>query len=174
MPKNTLLLTLTSEQRADVLAAYNAAPNPEDRTRYQMLLLATDHHLSTTHVAALVHRSHDVVLRVFHRYQTGGLAAVPRWKAPGRQPSVTTSWKTELVRVILDDPHDHGVAAANWTTTLLATYLQEHTGVGVNPETVRHYLHELGYVCKRPTWTVAHKAAERENWVGNACGWRSS
>ncbi len=174
MPKRTRLPALSADQRAELLAHYNTTLDPEDRTRYQMLLLAVDHQLTTFQVAALVQRSHDVVLRVFQRYRDGGLLAVPRRRAPGRSPTVTASWKAALLRVIEDDPHAHGVDAANWTTGLLATYLHEQTGVRVDPETVRHYLHHLGYVCKRPTWTVAHKAAEREDWVGNACGWRFS
>lgn len=174
MSQRTVLPELSTDERADLLARYNTTTHPENRTRYQMLLLGTDQRLSTRQIAVLIQRSHDSVLRVFQRYLVGGLATVPRRTAPGRQPTITEAWKTELVRVIEDDPHAHGVESANWTTTLLATYLQEQTGIKTDPETVRHYLHRLGYVCKRPTWTVAHKAAEREDWLGNAFGWRSS
>src|ERR1035437_3395373 len=174
MPQRTVLPPLSAEQRAELLKRYNTTSKPESRTRYQMLLLATDQHLSTLEIAGLVQRSHDSVLRVFQRYLTGGLATVPRRTAPGRQPTITEAWKTELLRVIEDDPHAHGVTSANWTTTLLALYLQEQTGIKTDAETVRKYLHRLGYVCKRSNWTVAHKAAEREGLVGNAFGWRSS
>ena len=174
MPERTVLPPLAADQRAELLQRYNTTSNPESRTRYQMLLLANDQHLSTFEIAALVQRSHDSVLRVLQRYLAGGLAAVPRRTAPGRAPVITEVWKTELLRVIEDDPHAHGVTSANWTTTLLAIYLQDQTGIKTDAETVRTYLHRLGYRCKRPTWTVAHKAAEREDWVGNAFGWRSS
>jgi transposase len=76
--------------------------------------------------------------------------------------------------VIEADPHEFGVPSANWTTQLLADYLAAKSGIAVDPETVRRALHRLGYVCKRPTWTVEHKAAEREDWVGKGCGERSS
>jgi transposase len=170
MPKRTQLPTLSAEQHQALLEKYNHAPDPETRTRYQMLLLGIEHGWTTHQIAPLVKRSHDVVLRVFQRFGAGGLAAVPRRSPPGRQPTVTPVWVAELVRVIEDDPHQHGVESANWTTILLADYLAKMTGVGVDPETVRRPLHRLGYVCKRPTWTVAHKAAEREDWVGNAFG----
>jgi transposase len=174
MPQRTVLPPLSADQRAELVKHYNTTSNPESRTRYQMLLLANDQHLSTFEIATLVQRSHDSVLRVIQRYLTGGLATIPRRTAPGRAPLITAAWKIELLRVIEDDPHDHGVRSANWTTTMLATYLQEQTGIKTDAETVRKYLHRLGYVCKRPNWTVAHKAAEREDWVGNAFGWRSS
>ena len=170
MPKRTQLPLLSTEQHQALLEQYNQAPDPETRTRYQMLLLGIEHGWTTHQIAPIVKRSHDVVMRVFQRFLHGGLDAVPRRSPPGRQPSVTSDWEAELLRIIEDDPHQHGVASANWTTILLAEYLAKQTGVGVDPETVRRHLHRLGYVCKRPTWTVAHKAAEREDWVGNAFG----
>ena len=170
MPKRTQLPMLSAEQPQALVEHYNQAPDPETRTRYQMLLLGIEHGWTTHQIAPLVKRSHDVVMRVFQRFVAGGLAAVPRRSPPGRQPTVTSVWEAELLRVIEDDPHQHGVDSANWTTILLADYLAQTTGVGVDPETVRRHLHRLGYVCKRPTWTVAHKAAEREGWVGNAFG----
>lgn len=170
MPKRTELPVLSAEQHQALLDSYNQASDPETRTRYQMVLLGVEHGWTTHQIAPLVKRSHDGVLRVFQRYMTGGLAAVPRRSPPGREPTVTPSGEAELLRVIEDDPHQHGVESANWTTILLAEYLAKTTGVRVDPETVRRHLHKLGYVCKRPTWTVAHKAQEREDWVGNACG----
>lgn len=174
MPKRTLVPPPSAEHRAELLQRYNDAHDPETRTRYQMLLLAVEHGWTTHQIAPVVHRSHDVVLRVLQRYLVGGLNAIPRHRAPGRIPRVSAAWKTELLRVIDDDPHVHGVDSANWTTTLLAHYLAACSGIDVDPETVRRSLHRLGYVCKRPTWTLAHKAAEREDWVGNVSGWRSS
>jgi transposase len=143
-----------------------------------MILLAVERDLSPRQITPLVHRSHDTVLRVLQRYQAGGLAAVPRKKGPGPKPKVTPAWEEELLRVIDDDPHDYGVNSANWTTPLLADYLAAKTGIAIDPETVRRSLHRHDYVGKRPTWTVAHKAQEREGPrgqpVGKGSGERSS
>ena len=170
MPTRTQLPVLSPDEHQALLDGYNQASDPESRTRYQMLLLGVEQGWTTYQIAPLVQRSHDGVLRVFHRYLAGGLAAVPRRSPPGRGPTLTPIDEAELLRVIEDDPHPHGVDSANWTTILLADYLAKTIGVHVDPETVRRHLHQLGYVCKRPTWTVAHKAAEREDWVGNAFG----
>ncbi len=174
MAATTTLPPLTPETYDALLARYNTAPNPETRTRYQMVVLAVEHGWSAEQIAPLVKRSHDTVLRVLHRFVDGGLAAVPRRTAPGGPPTITPAWEAELLRVIEDDPHDHGVASANWTTQLLADYLAGQTGVAVDQETVRRHLHRLGYVCKRPVWVVAHKAAERPDYVGKGSGGRSS
>jgi transposase len=174
MPKRTTLPVLSAAQHQALLDGYNQASDPETRTRYQMLLLHVENGWTTHQIAPLVKRSHDSVLRVFSRYLADGLAAIPRRSPPGRAPTVSAAWQAELLRVIEDDPHQHGVESANWTTIILADYLQHKIGPKVDPETVRRHLHRLGYVCKRPTWTVAHKAAEREGWEGNASGSRFS
>jgi transposase len=174
MFQRSLLATLSPEMHADLLACYNAAPDADTRTRFQMILLAAERHWSTQQIATVVQRSHDAVLDVLKRFLAGGLAAIPRRTAPGRQRTISPAWEAELLRVIDDDPHDHGVKSANWTTQLLADYLQEKTGIAVDQETVRRHLHRLGYVCKRPVWVVAHKAAERPDYVGKGSGGRSS
>jgi transposase len=170
----TTLTPLSPEARAALLAEYNDAADPESRTRYHMIRLHAERDLSPRQIGTLVHRSHDTVLRALQRYQAGGLAAVPRKKGPGPRPKITPAWEAELLRVIDDDPHAYGVSSANWTTQLLAGYLAQKAGIVVDPETVRRSLHRHDYVCKRPTWTVAHKAAEREDWVGKGSGERSS
>ena len=83
---------------------------------------------------------------------------------------MTAGWEAELLRVIELDPHEVGQETANWTTGLLAVYLGEKTGIKVSLETVRTSLHALGYVCKRPTWTLKRKAEAQADFVGNACG----
>jgi transposase len=174
MPVTTAIPPLTPERHADLLARYNTAPDPETRTRYQMVVLAVEHDWSPEQIGSVVKRSHDTVLRVLHRFLVGGLAAIPRRTAPGSPPTITPAWEAELLRVIEDDPHNHGVRRANWTTQLLADYLEGQTGIAVDQETVRRHLHRLGYVCKRPVWVVAHKAHEQPDYVGKGFGGRSS
>ena len=165
--------TVARSAEAAVRERYESAADAETRTRYQMVLLA-QHGLTATAIAPLVLRSHDTVSRVLRRYRDGGLAAVPHRPRPGRAPTISPAWQEELLRVIELDPHDVGVPSANWTTGLLADYLAKETGIAVDPETVRQRLHRLDYVCKRPTWTVEHKAHEQEGYLGNACGRSSS
>src|SRR5262249_37662978 len=141
---------------AAVAACYHQTDDPELRTRCQMVLLASEQDLSPAAIAPVVRRSHDTVVRVLQRFQQGGLLALPRGTPPGATPTVTAAWQAELQRVIELDPHTVGVASANWTTQLLADYLAGVTGLAGTQETVRRYLHRLGYVCKRPGWTLAH------------------
>jgi transposase len=119
-------------------------------------------------IARIVLRSEDTVARVFHRFLIGGLDAVPRRTAPGRERRITAAWESELLRVIELDPHEVGQETANWTTERLAAYLGQQTGIQVTEETVRVYLHAHDYVCKRSTWTLRRKAEEKADYVGNA------
>jgi transposase len=165
---------LDAEMRTALIVRFNQTKEPETRTRYQMVLLSSDKQLTTYEIASITFRSHDVVLRVIKRFLADGIEAVPRRYSPGRPRKVSPEWQGELLRVIELDPHQVGVASANWTTGLLADYLKEKIKIEVDQETIRSYLHRLGYVYKRPNWTVQHKAQEHPGYLGNACGWRSS
>src|SRR6266496_3269165 len=89
-------------------------------------------------------------------------------KAPGRALEVTSAWLSELRRVIDLDPRSVDVPSAVWTTRLLSAYLERVTGHHTGIETVRIHLHRLGYVCKRPTWSLKRKSTEQAGWVKNA------
>jgi transposase len=173
MPAPFRLPPLEPETQQAVLATYNDTTDPELRTRCQMVLLAADYQATAPQIAVVVQRSHDTVLRVLRRFAEGGLAALPDHYCTTGHPRVTAAWHAELERVIDLDPREVAVASANWTTGLLAEHLARVTAIAVDAETVRTYLHRRGYVCKRPTWTLDEKRRSREDWVGNASGWRS-
>jgi transposase len=154
---------------AELRLRYEETPKVENRTRYQMILLALQG-FKVPQIARIVLRSEDTVARVLNRFLAGGLDAVPRRTPPGRERKITAVWEAELLRVIELDPHEVGVSSANWSTELLAEYLGQHTGIQVRQETVRVHLHANGYVCKRSTWTLRRKAEEKEDYVGKECG----
>lgn len=170
MPYPLELAPLAPEERAALLERFNTTSDPETRTRYQMVLLATERDKHSPEIASVVFRSHDTVWRVLRRFEEGGLAAIPRRHGGGTKPILTPEAEAELRRVIEEDPHLFGINSANWTTATLASYLAQKMGIAVCDETIRLALHRLGYVCKRPTWTVQHKAQEREDWEGKGCG----
>ena len=144
------LQPLDEQTLTELRRRYDETSDAETRTRYQMLLLSTKGQTSTQ-IAQTVLRSQDTVVRVLKRFFTGGLDAVPRRTAPGRERTVTAAWEAELLRVIELDPHEVGQDTANWTTERLADSLGQHTGIQVTEETVRVYFHAHDDVCKRPT-----------------------
>jgi len=165
MSRPLTLPPLDEATAAELRRRFDATPDPETRLRYQMVWLAAGGR-RVAQIAEAVLRSPDTVARVLHRFQDGGLDAVPRRAAPGPTRTVTPAWEAELLRVVELDPRAVGVPTANWTTGALAAYLAERTGVAVGAETVRQALHAHDYVCKRPTWTLERRAAEQPGYLG--------
>jgi len=122
VPAPITLPPLDEPLQAELHQRYEEAGDAETRTRYQMIVLAQSGQ-TAPHIARLVLRSADTVERVLKRFLTGGLDAVPRRSAPGRERTVTSAWEGELLRVIELDPHEVGQETANWTTELRASYL---------------------------------------------------
>ena len=162
-----LRLRLEQKTREAVAEQYEQARSAVERTNCQVVLLA-DEGRSLTEISWLVRRGREQVRTILRRFQSeGGAGLLPR-RRTGRPLEVTPAWLAELQRVIELDPHTVGVQSAVWTTRLLAAYLAETTGHQAAIETVREHLHRLGYVCKRPTWSLKRKSTDQAGWVKNA------
>jgi transposase len=160
-------LRLDQGTRTAVSERYEQTRNAVERTNCQVVLLA-DEGRHAQEIAWLVRRGPDQVRTVLHRVQAEGLAGLSPRTAPGRALQITPAWLAELKRVIDLDPHSVDVPSAVWTTRLLSAYLERVTGHTTGIETVRIHLHRLGYVCKRPTWSMKRKSTEQAGWVKNA------
>ena len=108
------LSPLDTTTLAELRQRYEETPKVENRTRYQMILLALQRY-KVPQIARIVLRSEDTVARVLKRFLAGGLDGVPRRTPPGRERKITAAWEAELLRVIEVDPHVVGQDTANWT-----------------------------------------------------------
>ena len=88
------LASLDEPTLTELYCRYGETTDAETRTRYQMLLLSLRGQTSSQ-IAQTVLRSQDTVVRVLTRSFTGGLNAVPRRTAPGRDRRVTAAWEAE-------------------------------------------------------------------------------
>jgi transposase len=165
--RRPLRLRLDQGTREAVAGRYEQARSAVERTNCQMVLLA-DEGRSLTEIGWLVRRGREQVRAVLHRFRSEGLSGLAPRQRTGRPLGVTSAWLAELQRVIERDPHTVGVDSAVWTTRLLADYLERVTGHRTGIEAVRVHLHRLGYVCKRPTWSLRRKSTEQAGWVKNA------
>ncbi len=96
--------------------------------------------------------------RTLARYHHGGRSALRRRPQRHHVAKRDLAWLKALATAMACGPQACGLARPTWTAPLLAVYLAEQTGITVSERTVRQGLAELGYVCRRPTWTVRHKA----------------
>jgi transposase len=157
-------LRLDQITRTAVAERYEHTRNAVERTNCQMVLLADE----GRHAQEIAWLGPDQVRTALYRFRAERLAGLTPRKAPGRALPVTPAWLAELRRMIELDPHTVDVPSAVWTTRLLSAYLQRVTGRTSGIETVRVHPHRLGYVCKRPTWSMKRKSTEQAGWVKNA------
>lgn len=161
------------QERAKLEHLWRRGATPLVRRRAQIVLLAGE---LRTHaeIAKAARCSRDTVLRTLRRYRTGACEGLMSRPAPRPRPVRTQRWVRELSRAMEMGPEACGVPRPTWTAPLLALHLERQTGTPVNEHTVRRGLAELGYVCRRPTWTVRHKAEAQPNYVRKRKGsWRS-
>lgn len=163
---------------ADEVSALERDDRGEDRRlvrqRSRIVLLAYELP-SQTEVARAARCSPDTVGRTLARYWAGGRMALrPRPRSRPASAKVTLEWQKALAAAMEQGPEACGVPRPTWTAPLLAIYLAERTGVTVSERVVRRGLAGLGYVCRRPTWTLRHKAAEAADYAPKRRGSRRS
>ncbi len=144
------------------------------RQRSQIVLLGYELE-SQEEIARVVHCSRQTVLRTLQLYRRGGRAALRRPLPTKRsRQKVTLAWQKALAEAMRAGPQACGIPRPTWTAPLLAKYLEGKTGIAVDEHTVRRYLALLDYVCRRPTWTVRHKAEEQPDYLPKRRGSRRS
>ena len=156
---------LSNEERAALEHDYRHGPDRLVRQRSHILLLAPE--LETQiDVAQVVRCSPDAVRETLYLYRLGGRSALRRRRSQAPHAAKRTlAWQKALAEAMEAGPEACGVPRPAWTAPLLASYLTEQTGIAVSERTVRRGLESLGYVCRRPIWTVRAKAEEQPDYL---------
>jgi transposase len=155
---------------------YRHHPSRLVRQRSHLLLLCAELE-SQAEVARVIRCSLDTVQRTLNLYRAGGRLALRERRGVHRTPGGqrrTLTWQKALALAMEAGPAACGVPRPTWTAPLLATHLFEQTGIALGERSVRRGLASLGYVCRRGTWTVRHKAEEHPDYLPKRKGsWRS-
>ena len=156
--------SLADEERRALEHNYRTAKTRLLRQRSHILLLCTRLD-SQSQVARVVGCSRATVARTLQLYERGG-RSVLRGPVRLRQPRTrrTLGWQKELALAMERGPRACGVDRPTWTAPLLSQYLAKQTGVAVGERSVRRGLAGLGYVCRRSTWVLRHKAEEQPDY----------
>jgi putative transposase len=128
------------------------------RTRYGYLLafhilLLCAAGRNPTDIAAFLFCSRSSVYRIVRAYRAGSLGI--RIDRDGQlsiavQSTLLMSWLTRSLGAILKKaPRAYGWCRTRWSCATLAATLQAKHGIAVSAETVRRWLHEIGWVWKR-------------------------
>jgi putative transposase len=128
------------------------------RTRYGYLLafhilLLCAVGRTPTEIAAFLFCSRSSVYRIVRAYRAGSLGM--RLDPNGQlsiavQSTLLMPWLTRsLVAILKKAPRAYGWCRTRWSCATLAATLQAKHGIEVSAETVRRWLHEIGWVWKR-------------------------
>ena len=146
--------TLAPEQLDDLEKLYRSTREARLRTRAQMVLLATERHLTAAEIAGIVRGSEETVRRWLKRYLAEGVEGLRDEPHPGAPRKVTEEYCERLVHAVRRRPRSLGLPFSLWTLRRLADYMAEQTGIRVTYESVRAHLKSAGIVLSRPQHTI--------------------
>ena len=150
MPSTTLL-EMPPEEQAQMRTILR-------RTRYGSLLalpvlLLCAVGRNPTEIAACLFCSRSSVYRIVRAYRAGSLGI--RIDPDGQlsiavQSTILLPWLTRSLSALLKKaPRAYGWCRTRWSCATLAATLQAKDGIAVSADTVRRWLHEIGWVWKR-------------------------
>ena len=150
MPTTTLLDIPPAEQ-AQMLAALRRARYGYLLALHVLLLCAAKR--TPSEIAACLFCSRSSVYRIVTAYRTGTLgwerAADGTIGPPVRTTVLTPSLKRSLLALLKAAPRASGWCRTRWSCATLAVTLHAKRGITVSVETVRRWLHDVGWVWKR-------------------------
>jgi transposase len=149
MPRSPVL-DIPQEEQAHMLAALRRARYGYLLTLHILLLCAAGRR--PTAIAAVLFCSRSSVYRAVRAYRKGTLGLEHddgQLAPPVRSTVLLPTLRRSLVALLKATPRAHGWCRTRWSCATLALTLQAKRGVTVSAETVRRWLHEMGWVWKR-------------------------
>jgi transposase len=150
MPKSTFVEIPPAEQ-AQMLAALRCARYGYLLALHILLWCAAGR--TPTDIATALFCSRSSVYRTVRAYREGTLGwehdAQGRLVPPVHTTVLLPTLRRSLLALLKAPPRAYGWCRTRWSCTTLALTLQTKRGVVVSAETMRRWLHELGWVWKR-------------------------
>jgi transposase len=150
MPKSTFV-DIPQEEQRQMLAALRRARYGYLLALHILLLCATGR--KPTLIAAVLFCSRSSVYRTVRAYRAGTLGLEPddqgRLVPPMRTTVLVPTLRRSLLALLKAPPRAYGWCRTRWSCATLALTLQAKRGITVSAETMRRWLHEVGWVWKR-------------------------
>lgn len=150
MPKRPVV-EIPLEQHGQMLAALRRARYGYLLALHILLLCAAGR--TPTDIAAALYCSRSSVYRTVRAYRKGILGwdqdAQGRLLPPLRTTVLLPTLRRSLVALLKATPRTYGWCRTRWSCATLALTLQAKRGVVISAETMRRWLHEIGWVWKR-------------------------
>ncbi len=157
MPGKTIL-EITADEQATMLRELRATRYGHLLALHILLLCAAGR--TPSEIASCLFCSRSSVYRVVATYQRGErrLTVAP---TEGATRPRCSSLKRSLLSIVRRAPAAFGWCRTRWSCVSLALELKARRGTNVSGETIRRWLHELGYVWKRARHIARDDDAQR-------------
>jgi putative transposase len=150
MPTSTFV-EIPPEAQAQMLAALRRARYGYLLALHIVLLCAARR--SPTAIADTLFCSRSSVYRTVRAYRAGTLGLEPddqgRLAPPVRTTVLSPTLRRALVALLKTTPRAYGWCRTRWSCATLALSLRTKRGITVSAETMRRWVHEVGWVWKR-------------------------
>jgi putative transposase len=150
MPKSTVL-EMPQEEQAQMLAALRRARYGYVLALHILLLCAAGR--NPTDIAAVLFCSRSSVYRTVRAYRAGTLGLEHddqgQLLPPGRTTVLVPMLRRSLLALLKAPPRAYGWCRTRWSCATLAATFKAKRGVAVSAETMRRWVHEVGWVWKR-------------------------
>jgi integrase len=147
----TTIVDIPPVEQAWMLAELRRARYGYLLALHLLLLCAAGH--APTEIAAVRFCSRSTVYRVVKAYRAGELEWALEEEAPGcpqaRRTILSPALKRSIRAILQAVPRTCGWCRTRWSCATVALELQARRGVAVSAETVRRWLHALGWEWKR-------------------------
>lgn len=160
MPSSTIL-DLSCTEQEQLLFELRRARYGYWLALHIILLCAHGH--TPTQIAAVLFCSRSSVYRAVKAYRAGSLAALTDVGQPPPTGSLTPALRRSLLALLHKAPSAFGWCRTRWSCATLSAQLQLQRGVAVSADTVRRWLHQLGWVWKRAKLVARDDDPERIN-----------
>ena len=161
MPRPTIV-EIPPEEQARMRAELRRARYGSLLALHLLLLCAAGR--TPSEVASVLFCSRSSVYRIVRAYRAGTLSfddGSERASRQRRQRVLTPSLKRSVRALLKTAPRAVGWCRTRWSCAALAVELQVRRGIGVSAETMRHWLHQLGWEWKRAKVTAKDDDPER-------------
>jgi putative transposase len=145
-------ITLTPQQRKDLIRVMKRETKPSRRLRMHIALLASDG-FSPTQISRVLYCSRTTVYALVERFTEGEgwMGAFEDRARRGPEPSIGKPMGEYVERLVEEEsPTSHGWLRSRWSCELLAVELFKERATLLSRETVRRTLHRLGFRWRRP------------------------
>jgi transposase len=150
MPRSTFV-EIPEEEQAEMRATLRRARYGYLLALHLLLLCAAGR--TPTDIAHFLFCSRSSVYRTVRAYQAGTLGLdhddEGRLLAPVRTTVLLPTLRRSLVALLKAPPRAYGWCRTRWSCATLAATFQTKRGLAVSAETMRRWVHEVGWVWKR-------------------------